>query len=37
MGETGESPIGPLDVNQPCDHDYDRSPGLSDWIPTCSQ
>ncbi|HYO46206.1 MAG TPA: hypothetical protein VEY33_05905 [Gemmatimonadota bacterium] len=36
-GETGESPIGPLDVNQPCDHDYERSPGLSDWIPTCSQ
>jgi hypothetical protein len=36
-GETGESPIGPLDFNQPCDHDYDRSPGLADWIPTCSQ
>ena len=36
-GETGESPIGPLDFNDPCDHDYDRSPGLSDWIPACSQ
>lgn len=36
-GETGLSPIGPLDFNHPCDHDYDRSPGLSDWIPACSQ
>lgn len=36
-GETGESPIGPLEFNQPCDHDYDRSPVLSDWIPACSQ
>ena len=36
-GEFGESPIGPLDFNDPCDHDYDRSPGLSDWIPGCSQ
>jgi hypothetical protein len=37
IGETGESPIGPLDFNQPCDHDYDESPELSDWIPACSQ
>lgn len=36
-GDTGESPIGPLDGNQPCDHDYNRTPGLSDWIPGCSQ
>ena len=35
-GETGVSPLGPLEFENPCDHDYDRSPGLSDWIPACS-
>ncbi|HET9332036.1 MAG TPA: hypothetical protein VFQ21_00475 [Gemmatimonadota bacterium] len=35
-GETGLSPLGPLEFENPCDHDYDRSPGLSDWIPACS-
>ena len=35
-GETGVSPPGPLEFEDPCDHDYDRSPGLSDWIPACS-
>ena len=37
LGETGESPIGPLNFNDRCDHDYTRSPSLSDWIPACSQ
>jgi hypothetical protein len=36
-GETGESPIGPLDFNDSCDHDYDQAPGLSDWVPACRQ
>ena len=36
-GESGVSPVGPLEFDDPCDHDYERSPGLSDWIPTCSQ
>jgi hypothetical protein len=35
LGETGESPIGPLDFNQPCDHDYRRSPSVTDWLPSC--
>lgn len=37
LGETGESPIGPLDFNDRCDHDYTRSPSVADWIPACSQ
>ena len=36
LGETGESPIGPLDFNDRCDHDYTRSPSVTDWIPSCS-
>jgi hypothetical protein len=36
-GETGVSPVGPLEFADPCDHDYDRSPSMSDWIPACSQ
>ena len=36
-GETGVSPVGPLVFDGPCDHDYDRSPGLSDWLPACAQ
>lgn len=35
-GDSGESPIGPLEFNQPCDHDWTESPGLSDWNPACS-
>ena len=35
-GDSGESPIGPLEFNQPCDHDWRESPVSSDWIPSCS-
>lgn len=35
-GDTGVSPLGPLAFNQPCDHDWKASPGLSDWLPACS-
>ena len=35
-GDAGESPIGPLEFNQPCDHDWKGSPGLSDWQPACA-
>ncbi|HJU86397.1 MAG TPA: hypothetical protein VJ788_03395 [Gemmatimonadota bacterium] len=35
-GNSGESPIGPLEFNQPCDHDWKESPGVSDWLPVCA-
>jgi len=29
------NPLGPLEFNQPCDHDWRRRPARSDWLPAC--
>ena len=35
-GQTaGASPFGPLVPTQPCDHDWDATPALADWLPGC--
>ncbi|HUP19019.1 MAG TPA: hypothetical protein VM778_03595 [Gemmatimonadota bacterium] len=35
-GQTpGASPFGPLVPTQPCDHDWDATPTLGDWLPGC--
>ena len=35
-GQTPDrSPLGPLVPTGACDHDYDLSPTLADWLPAC--